>query len=90
MYQAGDRFRIKTPTIALTADENGVKVAAIVPAGAVIGLIEEITELNSLVLVNWGATSCWMFAQDIHKRGEREVIEPAMTVRALARGSGGR
>ena len=76
MYNAGDRFRLKTPTLAVAPDESGVKVAAIVPAGAIVELIEQMADTAGLVFVRWGGMTYEMFSVDLRERGEYTTSAP--------------
>ena len=62
-----DRYRIKSPTIAISL-QDGRHVALTVPSGAII-TVEKI-DGNKLVEVTWDGTIYLMFAQDIRARGE--------------------
>jgi hypothetical protein len=66
----GTRLRLNTPTIAVTLDEAGTKVAAIVPAGAIVVLVDDMPEGSGLMVVEWSGTMCQMFSEDLRTRGE--------------------
>jgi hypothetical protein len=63
-----EKYRIKTPTIALV-DEDSRQVARAVPAGTIVTL--DFLEEKKLVEVIWNDQKAMMFAQDLRTRGEK-------------------
>jgi len=61
------KFRIKSPTIALFAEE-GRQVAHIVPAGSIIAA--DSTSGDDLIEVSWEGQPVLTFAQDLRDRGD--------------------
>jgi hypothetical protein len=66
----GERFRLAGPTIAVLFSE-GRKTAIIVPAGETIKAVNDPTEGNPVLDVEWDGKILEMFVQDIRERGER-------------------
>jgi hypothetical protein len=64
-----DRYRIKSPTIALF-EEDGRHVADTVPIGAIVEIDSEMFDGNKLVTVAWDGRHVMMFTQDLRSRGE--------------------
>ena len=67
---SGEKFRIKSPTIALY-EEDGRHVATTIPAGSVVTIDTEDINGNRLVDVVWADKQVMMFAQDIRSRGKK-------------------
>jgi hypothetical protein len=65
---SGDKYRIKTPTIALFL-EDGRHVAHMVPEGTVITVQTETFNGDRLIEVLWAEKNVMMFTQDIRSRG---------------------
>jgi hypothetical protein len=63
-----DKYRIKSPTIALFLEE-GRHVAHMVPEGSVIAIESETFNGDRLVEVLWAEKLVMMFTQDIRSRG---------------------
>ncbi len=66
----GTRLRLNTPTVAVKLHDAGTKVAAIVPAGAIVVLVDDMPEGSGLMLVAWDGHMCQMFSEDLKTRGE--------------------
>jgi len=66
---SGKRLRLRAHTIAIARDDRGCDVAVIVPAGAIVRLMDDVTDSNRFVLVDWGGRVCQMFSVDLHERG---------------------
>ena len=70
----GKQFRVKTPTTAV--EKNGVELRTIIlPAGAVIHVIDGPKADNPLVRVVWGNTWLLMVEQDIRNHCEQAACE---------------
>ena len=67
---ARDKYRIKSPTIALFL-EDGRHVAHKVPAGSVITVESTTFNGDKLIGVLWAEKDVMMFTQDIRARGEK-------------------
>ena len=67
---AGDKYRIKSATIALFWEE-GRHVAHMVPTGSIITIDSEQINGNKLTEVLWAEKKVMMFTQDIRSRGEK-------------------
>ena len=67
---AGDKYRIKSATIALFWEE-GRHVAHMVPIGSIITIDSEQFNGNKLTEVLWAEKKVMMFTQDIRARGEK-------------------
>jgi hypothetical protein len=65
-----DKYRIKSPTIALFP-ENGRHVTRTVPEGAIVEIKNLSLDGKKLVEVLWVGRNVLMFSQDIQSRGER-------------------
>jgi hypothetical protein len=69
---AGDKYRIKSPTIALFL-EDGRHVAHIVPKGTIVTVQTETFNGDRMIEVLWSEKTVMMFTQDIRTRGEKVV-----------------
>ena len=72
---AGDKYRIKSPTIALFL-EDGRHVAHMVPTDSIITVKSEEFNGDRLIEVLWAEKVVMMFTQDIRTRGvkiEQEI-----------------
>jgi hypothetical protein len=67
---ARDKYRIKSPTIALLF-EDGRHVAHMVPPGSVITVESRTFNGDKLIGVLWAEKDVMMFTQDIRARGEK-------------------
>lgn len=65
---AGDKYRIKSPTIALFLEE-GRHVAHMVPAESIVVVQAEELNGDRLIEVLWAEKLVMMFTQDIRARG---------------------
>jgi hypothetical protein len=65
-----DKYRIKSPTIALFL-EDGRHVSHVVPEGAVVLVDGKTFNGDRLVEVLWAEKLVMMFTQDIRTRGEK-------------------
>jgi hypothetical protein len=71
MMKSGQRYRIKTPTIALApGDMAGRKVAITIPEGGIVEITEGPIDGSRSLRVRWEGKECEMFTQDLHERGE--------------------
>ena len=70
MFFAGERLRLKTPTIAIAPDDQGKQTSVMVPSGDVVVLVENVDEGDLLVRVDWRGTIYQMFSVDLRERGE--------------------
>jgi hypothetical protein len=66
---SGKRVRLQAPTVAIARDERGCDVAVLVPAGGIVRLMDDVSDENRLVLVDWGGRVCQMFSVDLRERG---------------------
>ena len=67
---ARDKYRIKSPTIALFL-EDGRHVSHMVPAGSVITVESAALNGDKLIGVLWAEKDVMMFTQDLRARGEK-------------------
>jgi hypothetical protein len=67
---AGDKYRIKSPTIALFL-EGGRHVAHLVPKDSVVVVQAEELNGDRIIEVLWTEKLVMMFTQDIRTRGEK-------------------
>ena len=65
---AGDKYRIKSPTIALFL-EDGRHVAHMIPADSIVVVQAEELNGDRLIEVLWAEKLVMMFTQDIRTRG---------------------
>ncbi len=66
----GQRFRMKTPTLAIMA-QDGVKVPVMIPKGAEVEVLDGPLNGNRLVDVRWEGKTVMVFTNDVRDRGER-------------------
>lgn len=71
----GQRFRLKTDTIATVFQDDGKRVAVQIPAGGVILVIDSVpdpvVDRNQQVNAKWEGRTVTLFAVDIGERGKR-------------------
>jgi len=65
---AGDKYRIKKPTIALFMEDDR-HVARTIPAESIVVVQAEELNGDRLIEVLWAEKLVMMFTQDIRKRG---------------------
>jgi len=71
----GERFRMKTPTLAIMT-QDGAKIPVMVPKGAEVEVLDGPLNGNRLVDVRWEGKTVMVFTNDIRDRGERlETVE---------------
>ena len=71
----GERFRMKTPTLAIMA-QDGAKIPVMIPKGAEVEVLDGPLNGNRLVDVRWEGKTVMVFTNDIRDRGERlETVE---------------
>ena len=71
MLKSGRRYRLTTPTIALTPDDAvGHDVAIRIPEGGIVEVTQVPTDGSPSLHVRWERKECEMFAQDLHEPGE--------------------
>jgi hypothetical protein len=75
LLPSGTRLRLKIPTIGVALHEDGRKVVLVAPLGAIVELLDPLTEADELVLVRLTGRTCQMFSIDLRERGE--VIDAA-------------
>ena len=66
----GHRFRLKTPTLAIMA-QDGTKIPVMIPKGGEVEVIDGPLNGNRLVDVRWEDKIVMVFTNDIRDRGER-------------------
>jgi len=66
----GERFRMKTPTLAIMA-QDGAKIPVMIPKGAEVEILDGPLNGNRLVDVRWEGKTVMVFTNDIRDRGER-------------------
>jgi hypothetical protein len=66
----GQRFRLKTPTLAIMAQDHS-KVPVMIPKGAEVEVLDGPLNGNRLVDVSWEDKTVMVFTNDIRDRGER-------------------
>ena len=67
---AGDKYLIKSPTIALFL-EDGRHVTHMIPKGSIVVVESENINGNRLLEVIWAEKKVMMFTQDIRSRGKK-------------------
>jgi hypothetical protein len=77
---AGRRFKLREPVIATAFDSNGDRVAAMVPAAAIIEIISRTASGLRILDVLWDGKVYAMFESDIAERGD-ELCEPTPELR---------
>jgi hypothetical protein len=71
MMKSGQRYRIKTPTIAVAPDGvTGRRVAITIPEGGIVEVTHLPTDGTRSLHVRWEGKECEMFTQDLQERGE--------------------
>lgn len=70
----GQRFRMKTPTLAIMA-HDGQNTPITIPVGAVVEVVDGPLDGNRLLDVQWNGKTVMMFTTDIRERGERVVAD---------------
>ena len=65
----GERFRMKSPTLAIMA-QDGAKIPVMIPKGAEVEILDGPLNGNRLVDVRWEGKSIMVFTNDIRDRGE--------------------
>jgi hypothetical protein len=66
----GQRYRLKTPTLAIM-DHEGQNTPITIPSGAVVEIVNGPLDGNRLLDVQWDGKAVMMFTTDIRERGER-------------------
>jgi hypothetical protein len=66
----GQRFRMKTPTLAIMA-QDGAKIPVMIPKGAEVEILDGPLNGNRLVDVRWEDKTVMVFTNDVRDRGER-------------------
>ena len=66
----GQRFRMKTPTLAIMT-QDGAKIPVMIPKGAEVEVLDGPLNGNRLVDVRWEGKTVMVFTNDIRDRGER-------------------
>jgi hypothetical protein len=64
------RYHVKSPTIAIFDDENGVLAVRMVPAGAIITIEGPGAENDRLIDVMWDGKRVMMFTRDLKSRAQ--------------------
>ncbi len=70
----GQRYRLKTPTLAII-NQDGQNRPITIPHGAVVKVIDGPLDGNRLVDVKWDGKTVMMFTTDIRERGEQLGVE---------------
>ena len=65
---AGKRYRVKTPTLAITNDDE--RLSVMVPLGAIVQVTAGPLDENRLVDVEWEGKPLRMFISDLRERCE--------------------
>ena len=79
-------YRIKTPTMAISA-QDGTRTTFMVPVNAIVSISEDPREGDRLIDVIWNGEPFLMFTQDLRQRCE-PVDESSMDHRSTVLGSG--
>jgi hypothetical protein len=66
----GQRFRMKTPTLAIMT-QDGAKIPVMIPKGAEVEVLDGPLNGNRLVDVRWEDKTVMVFTNDVRDRGER-------------------
>ena len=66
----GQRFRMKTPTLAILTEDHA-KIPVMIPKGAEVEILDGPLNGNRLVDVRWEGKTVMVFTNDIRDRGER-------------------
>ncbi len=72
---AGRRFKLREPVIATAFDNNGDRVAAMVPMSSVVEIVSRTASGLRIVDVLWDGKVFAMFESDLAERGD-ELCEP--------------
>jgi hypothetical protein len=66
------RYHVKSPTVAIFDEENGLVAIRMVPAGAIITVEGPGAENDRLIDVVWDGKRAMMFTRDLQSRAERD------------------
>ena len=66
----GQRFQIKSPTIALL-HSGGRKTAIMIPANETVTLLPDSVAEQTFVTIDWNGETLEVFLEDIRDRGEQ-------------------
>jgi hypothetical protein len=66
----GQRYRMKTPTLAITANDDQ-NTPITIPRGDVVEVVDGPLDGDRLLDVQWDGKTVMMFTTDIRERGER-------------------
>jgi hypothetical protein len=71
MMKLGQRYRIKSQTIALASDEGvGRRVAITIPEGGIVEITDGPNDGSDSLHVRWEGKECQMFTRDLRERSE--------------------
>ncbi len=79
---SGKRFKLREPVIATTLEENGQRVAAMIPASSVIEIISGTASGLRILDVLWDGRVFAMFERDIAERSDELSKQSAAPVPA--------
>jgi hypothetical protein len=66
----GQRFRMKTPTLAIMP-QDGAKIPVMIPKDGEVEILDGPLNGNRLVDVRWDGKTVMVFTNDVRDRGER-------------------
>lgn len=67
----GQRYRLKTSTIAVSPSTEGRKIATMIPEGDIVEVLaDEPVEGSQVLSILWKKQRCEMFTVDLRERGE--------------------
>jgi shikimate kinase len=80
----GQRFRLKSPTLAIMT-QDGANIAIMIPKGAEVEVIDGPLNGNRLLDIRWECKTVMVFTNDIRDRGELTEALDAQTMTAVPR-----
>lgn len=78
----GRRFKLREPVIATTLENNGKRVAAMIPTSSVVEIVSASASGLGILEVLWDGKGFAMFASDIAERGD-EIYERRQSEKVL-------
>ena len=73
----GKRFKLHEPVIATALENNGKRVAAMIPASSIVEIVSGTASGLRILDVLWDGKVFAMFASDIAERGDELCAETA-------------
>ena len=69
----GQRYRLRTSTIAILHDGEGHKTIVTIPLGDIVEVAEGAIDGDRLIDVRWDGKAVMMFTQDLRDRGRKLI-----------------